>query len=65
MLYALAMEMPSSPGSYPSANGSRDYQLYRQLKQIEVGGEGGWDYLTIDSAAQRLYISRCNTGFRR
>ena len=25
--------------------------------RIAVGGEGGWDYLTVDSAARRLYIS--------
>ncbi len=31
---------------------------YHQLKQIAVGGDGMWDYLTFDSAAQRLYISR-------
>jgi DNA-binding beta-propeller fold protein YncE len=31
---------------------------YHVLKKIEVGGEGGWDYLTMDSAARRLYISR-------
>ncbi len=30
---------------------------YRLLKEIPVGGEGGWDYLTVDSAGQRLYIS--------
>jgi DNA-binding beta-propeller fold protein YncE len=23
-----------------------------------VGGEGGWDYLTVDGAARRLYVSR-------
>ena len=27
-------------------------------KRIEVGGEGGWDYVTADAAAHRLYISR-------
>jgi YVTN family beta-propeller protein len=27
------------------------------LKQYKLGGEGGWDYLTIDAAARRLYIS--------
>lgn len=27
-------------------------------KQFTLGGGGGWDYLTIDSAANRLYISR-------
>jgi YVTN family beta-propeller protein len=30
---------------------------YRAGKDIPVGGEGGWDYLTIDSAAHRLYVS--------
>jgi DNA-binding beta-propeller fold protein YncE len=31
---------------------------YRLLKRLKVGGEGGWDYLTVDAAARRLYISR-------
>ncbi|MEK6301980.1 MAG: YncE family protein [Acidobacteriota bacterium] len=31
---------------------------YHLLKRIDVGGEGGWDYLTVDSAARRLYVSR-------
>jgi DNA-binding beta-propeller fold protein YncE len=30
---------------------------YRQLKEIPIGGEGGWDYLTVDAAARRLYVS--------
>src|SRR3977135_2604930 len=30
---------------------------YHAGKEIPVGGEGGWDYLTIDSAAHRLYVS--------
>jgi DNA-binding beta-propeller fold protein YncE len=30
---------------------------YHLLKRIEVGGEGGWDYLTVDSDAHRLYVS--------
>jgi DNA-binding beta-propeller fold protein YncE len=28
------------------------------LQRWKLGGAGGWDYLTIDSAAHRLYISR-------
>jgi len=24
---------------------------------IQIGGEGGWDYLTVDAAAHRLYVS--------
>jgi DNA-binding beta-propeller fold protein YncE len=31
---------------------------YHIIKRLKVGGEGGWDYLTVDSAARRLYISR-------
>ncbi len=30
---------------------------YHFIKGIPIGGEGGWDYLTVDSAAQRLYVS--------
>jgi DNA-binding beta-propeller fold protein YncE len=31
---------------------------YHLLKKIELGGEGGWDYLFVDSDARRLYVSR-------
>lgn len=30
---------------------------YHAGKEIPIGGEGGWDYLTVDSAAHRLYVS--------
>jgi len=30
---------------------------YYPLKEIPIGGEGGWDILTIDSQAQRLYLA--------
>jgi DNA-binding beta-propeller fold protein YncE len=31
---------------------------YRVLRTIHLGGEGGWDYVTVDSAARRVYIPR-------
>src|SRR5580765_972809 len=31
---------------------------YHLLKKFVLGGEGGWDLLAFDSAANRLYISR-------
>jgi YVTN family beta-propeller protein len=30
---------------------------YKFVREIQIGGEGGWDILTIDSAANRLYLS--------
>jgi DNA-binding beta-propeller fold protein YncE len=30
---------------------------YHLLKKIPVPGDGGWDYLTVDNAARRLYVS--------
>ena len=31
-----------------------------KVHKIAVGGEGGWDYLTVDPGARRLYVSRGN-----
>jgi len=31
--------------------------LYRFAQDIAIGGEGGWDYLTVDAPAHRLYVS--------
>jgi DNA-binding beta-propeller fold protein YncE len=39
----------------PLAAGDGNYHL---LKKVVLGGDGGWDYLTCDSAARRVYISR-------
>jgi len=32
-------------------------KTYHVVSKIQIGGEGGWDYLTVDSAARRLYVS--------
>lgn len=31
---------------------------YHAINTYKAGGEGGWDYLTVDASARRLYISR-------
>jgi len=36
---------------------ARADEPYRLLNEIAVGGEGSWDYLSVDSAAHRLYVS--------
>jgi DNA-binding beta-propeller fold protein YncE len=33
---------------------------YHIIGEIPIGGEGGWDYLTVDSAAHRLYVSHAS-----
>jgi len=32
-------------------------EVYHFVREIRVGGEGGWDILTIDRVANRLYLS--------
>jgi len=32
-------------------------EAYKLLTEIPIGGEGGWDVLTVDPAARRLYLS--------
>lgn len=30
---------------------------YREVNQVSLPGSGGWDYLTVDAAARRVYVS--------
>ena len=34
--------------------------FYQKVHKIKVGGDGGWDYLSVDPEARRLYVSRGN-----
>jgi DNA-binding beta-propeller fold protein YncE len=47
---AVAFSRPATPP--PGASG------YHVIKTIPVGGEGGWDYVYVDSDARRIYVSR-------
>jgi len=31
---------------------------YHVIKTVPVGGDGGWDYVYVDSDARRVYVSR-------
>lgn len=33
---------------------------YHVVRHIPVGGEGGWDYLNVDSASHRLFVSHAD-----
>ncbi|HEY1249622.1 MAG TPA: YncE family protein [Thermoanaerobaculia bacterium] len=31
---------------------------YKVVQKVTIGGDGGWDYLVVDPAARRLYVTR-------
>ena len=33
---------------------------YKFIKSIPIGGEGGWDYLSIDAKARKLYVTHAS-----
>jgi DNA-binding beta-propeller fold protein YncE len=33
-------------------------QSYHVVQRLKLGGDGGWDYLTLDTATNRLFIAR-------
>ena len=39
------------------AQASRAGGPYQFLKEIQIGGAGGWDYLSIEPATRRLYVT--------
>jgi DNA-binding beta-propeller fold protein YncE len=45
-------------GAVPAAAQSSAPPAYRVVRTAQVGGEGGWDYLSVDSATRRLFVSR-------
>jgi len=47
---SLWLSFPRHAGAGPSG--------YHLLKTYKLGGDGGWDYLTMDPDARRVYISR-------
>jgi len=53
-LMLAALVVAAIPRRYAAAPASG----YHLLKKVVLGGEGFWDYLTCDSAARRVYISR-------
>jgi hypothetical protein len=42
----------------PGFKGAAGKSGYHLIKKVTLGGEGGWDYLTVDAASRRLFISR-------
>jgi DNA-binding beta-propeller fold protein YncE len=59
LLFALllAFSGAGAAGALPANPPAQD-SGYHLIKKVLLGGEGGWDYLTMDTAARRLYIGR-------
>jgi DNA-binding beta-propeller fold protein YncE len=41
----------------PAAVAAQNAGGYHLVRKIAIGGDGGWDYLFVDAAARRLYVS--------
>lgn len=53
-----ASKNPAPTGDSPLAGANASSSPWIVGEPIALGGEGGWDYLSLDSAARRLYVSR-------
>lgn len=52
-LLASTLLLISATGAY-AADGSG----FKVIRRMPIGGDGGWDYLTVDPDSHRIYISR-------
>jgi DNA-binding beta-propeller fold protein YncE len=50
----LSLALPALAGSLPG----RAQTQWDVTKTMHIGGEGGWDYITVDPATHRLFVTR-------
>jgi YVTN family beta-propeller protein len=53
---ASAVKAPTRPAT--SGTSGTAGSGYHVIQRLPLGGEGGWDYLSADPAARRLYVTR-------
>src|SRR5258708_15244196 len=58
LLGSLAVAIALSAVAFSHAAPAPATSGYHVIKTVPVGGEGGWDYVYVDSDARRVYISR-------
>jgi YVTN family beta-propeller protein len=58
LLFAVAMFAVC--GAAAHAEAVHKTGSFRILTRFPLGGDGGWDYLTVDAQARRLYIARAD-----
>lgn len=56
-ILVLSLVAPGAAFAAPQSTGSSGYHL---VKKVKLGGSGGWDYLTVDPATHRVFISRAS-----
>ena len=53
-----ACAQQSRPAARPQADpGTAPRSSYHVVRRIPIGGEGGWDYATVDTTTHRVYVS--------
>jgi DNA-binding beta-propeller fold protein YncE len=57
VLSLLLAASPALPLAAQAASASPSAS-YHVARRIRLGGDGGWDYLTVDTVAHRLYVAR-------
>lgn len=55
VLFASGLALGFHLNAQTPAPGASGYHL---IKKVKLGGPGGWDYLTVDAATHRVFISR-------
>src|SRR5258707_9133109 len=58
LLGSLAVAIAFSAVAFSHAAPAPATSGYHVIKTVPVGGDGGWDYIYVDSDARRVYVSR-------
>src|SRR5258708_7415647 len=58
LLGSLAVAITFSAVAFSHAAPAPATSGYHVIKTVPVGGDGGWDYIYVDSDARRVYVSR-------
>jgi len=52
LMSALVLALVTPAGAQDPLSG------YEKVRKLAIGGEGGWDFLEVDPAAQKLFVTR-------
>jgi YVTN family beta-propeller protein len=58
LLAVVSLLVPQDPPKPAAPAAKEQASAYKVLRTFTIGGEGGWDYVTVDSEARRLYVPR-------